>query len=605
MKIVGRHILTLFRPKKRWLVRFVATSIGRTALTMASVLLIREFLAGILGEGDGLAASFADSFGAATAVWVVAALLVSSHIGASLMKYDNQVLQQRMVKVLELGLMQRLVHHLLALSVSYYDRHSEGDLIQLLRQDVARLRGAVLALGNVFLEATLAVGLFVAAVLLSPRLTFWALVVVPAAVFPIRRLARRTLLHSFGVRRKVHALFDLLLQILGGIRVIKAYRGEATETRNITDRASTYFDELIDMAKARALSQVVLESLASLGVVAVIIVGGFQVMDGTLTWPSLLAFLMAVRALQGSLNNVNTNYIEIQRHRAAVQRIVDLFNERSEVRDASDPAPLPKGPATIAVEGAGFTYDGGAPVLDGISFVACAGDTIGIAGPSGAGKSTLLNLLARFYDPTSGTVRFDGRDLREYRSADVYDRLALVTQDPFLFATTVRENIRFGRPDASDSEVEDAARAADIHDDILAMPQGYDMVVGAGGRSLSRGEGQRINVARAVLKNPPILLLDETTSSLDSISAAKVQKAIDRISRGRTTFMVAHRLASIRHATRIVVLEQGRAVGIGSHDELLETCPLYRGMWEAQRTHEPLPIPGPAEWVAPVPSREG
>src|SRR5262249_55969497 len=199
---------------------------------------------------------------------------------------------------------------------------------------------------------------------------------------------------------------------------------------------------------------------------------------------------------------------------------------------------------------------------------AWAGETIGVAGPSGSGKTTLLSLVARFYDPSVGAVRFDGRDVREFRLRDVYRQLAIVTQEPFLFAASVRENIRCGRPDASDAEVEDAAHVAEIHEEILALPLGYDTALGVGGRILSGGQAQRINVARAILKNAPILLLDEATSSLDSIAEEKVQRAIDKLMAGRTSFIVAHRLSTLRHADRILVLDQGKCVGLGAHDEL-------------------------------------
>jgi ATP-binding cassette, subfamily B, bacterial len=225
---------------------------------------------------------------------------------------------------------------------------------------------------------------------------------------------------------------------------------------------------------------------------------------------------------------------------------------------------------------------GGTVVLDGVSFSVRAGETLGIAGPSGAGKTTLLNLVARFYDPAAGAVRFDGVDLRDLRLRDVQSRIAIVTQDPFLFSTTIRENIRCGRPTATDGEIEDAARAAGIHDEIMAMPDRYETMVGHGGRTLSRGEAQRVNIARAILKNAEILLLDEATSSLDSYSEALVQRAIDRLSRGRLVLSVAHRLSTLRHASRILVLEGGRPVGLGTTAELLAGCATFQRLWNAQ-----------------------
>ena len=224
-------------------------------------------------------------------------------------------------------------------------------------------------------------------------------------------------------------------------------------------------------------------------------------------------------------------------------------------------------------------------MLQNVSFTVQAGETLGIVGPSGAGKTTLLSLVARFYDPTHGRVMLDGEDLRNFRLHDIYGKLAIVTQDPFLFSTSIRENILCGRPDATQEEVEAAARAGEIHDEIMAMPDGYETVVGQGGRALSRGEAQRVNVARAILKNAPILLLDEATSSLDSYSEARVQRAVDRLAEGRLAISVAHRLSTLRNATRILVLEQGQAVGLGTHTELLANCLTYRRLWEAQGSY--------------------
>jgi ABC-type multidrug transport system fused ATPase/permease subunit len=305
------------------------------------------------------------------------------------------------------------------------------------------------------------------------------------------------------------------------------------------------------------------------------------VLGGTLGWPELLAFLVAARAAQGPLNNVNTSYMEMQRYGASVAHIDDLLAERPEVRDAPDAEPVDRAPTLLTVDGVSFAFGDTAVVRD-VSFAVNAGETLGIAGPSGAGKTTLLNLVARFYDPSSGAVRLDGRDVRALRLADVHRQIAIVAQDPFLFASSIRDNIRCGRADATDADVEHAARVAEIHDDIVAMPNGYATIVGHGGRALSRGESQRVNIARAVLKDAPILLLDEATSSLDSFSEAKVQRAIDRLAAGRMTIAVAHRLSTLRAASRILVLEDGKVAGLGHHTELLASCAVYRRLWDAQ-----------------------
>jgi ABC-type multidrug transport system fused ATPase/permease subunit len=572
--------IRLLRQQPGLLARFTAASLGRAALTAASILLIREFLAAVLGHSAGFA-SLAGRYGIHLTLWSVVALLLVAMIGASLLTYAARINEQRIVTVVELGTMDRLIRHILSLSVGFFDRRTHGEVVQTIRQDVTQVRMIVLSAANMLLEVLQAIGLMVAAISLSPTLAFWAFLLVPLAVFPIAIVARQTLLRSFGVRRKSVGIFDMLLQVLQGIRIIKIYEAEQAEADRTLDRARSYFDELVDMERVRALAKVALDSLAGLSMIIVIIAGGFQVMAGKLGWPELLAFLMAARAVQGPLQNINAAFMEIQRNGASLATVDEMLRELPEVRDLPDARPLTAPPQTISVRNLGFAF-AGAPVLENVSFDVHAGEILGIVGPSGSGKTTLLNLLARFYDPTAGAVLFDGADLRGIRLADLHDKLAVVTQDPFLFTTSIADNIRRGKPLASDAEVEEAARAAEIHDDIVAMPQGYETRVGHGGRTLSRGEAQRVNIARAILKNAPILLLDEATSSLDSYAEARVQRALDHLVAGRLAISVAHRLSTLRNATRILVLENGTVTGWGTHAELLENSATYQRLWAAQ-----------------------
>jgi subfamily B ATP-binding cassette protein MsbA len=571
---IFRHILAVSRSHPRLVLRFAGTSLGRTALTMGSILLIREYLA------------LASALGASAALALVALLFVLSSVGASALNYDNQVSQQRLIKVVELGMMERLIRHLLRLSVSFFDSRSHGDVIQAVRQDVTNLRVATLALAKIVLETPMVAGLVITAIWLSPKLAFWSLLVFPLAAIPLLRIARRTLARSYAVRRSGYVLFDVILELLRGIRIIKAYHGEERQAQSAIEKGHRYFDELIDLTRIESLSGVVLESLGGVSIMVVIIAGGLQVVSGQLDWPSLLAFLLAVRAVHGPLNSLNSNFVLIQRQGAGVARIDELLAERPQIADRPGAVPLAAAPGSISLENVSFGY-GESTILHELSLELRSGEKLGITGPSGAGKTTLLNLIARFYDPTGGCVRYDGRDLREYTVESVYRQIAIVTQEPLLFATTVRENIRCGRPEASDAEVESAARSAEIHDEIEALPDGYETVVGVGGRRLSGGQAQRINIARALLKRAGILLLDEPTSSLDSIADVKVRSALSRLMQEPTTFLVSHRLSTLADADRILVLEAGRVVGLGKHAQLLESCPLYRSIWEAHQLGEP------------------
>ena len=576
-----QYALRLLLGEKRLLLRFAVTSIGKTVLLMAAILLIKVFLGGVLDEPHGLAGALRAAVGPRAALWVIATLLLGAFVGSAAFDYDNTVTQQRIVRALEMGVMERVFGHLLHLSVAFFDRQSHGDMIEAVRNDVARLRMVVLAGAEMSLQALTAGGLLLTATWMSPRLALSGLSIMTLAGLPVVITARRIRRRSFGLRRTGFVLFDMILQMLRGIRIIKIYQGEESETRHAIRRARRYFDEVIRVTRMTALGQVALDSLGGLSIVVVTILGGFEVMHGQLAWPALLAFIIAIRAAHGPLNNLNTNYLQIQRYGSSVTRIDELLAEQPTVVEAADPLAVDD-VESVEFTHVDFAYTGAPAVLRDVSFTVSAGEVLGVVGPSGAGKTTVLNLIARFYDPSSGHICLNGRDIRAYRLRDVHALIAIVTQEPFLFAATVRENIRCGRPASTDGEVEAAALAADIHEEILQLPQGYDTIVGVGGRALSGGQVQRVNVARAILKNAPLLILDEATSSLDSIAEAKVQKALARLMRGRTTFIAAHRLSTLRGATRILVLDRGRVAGLGRHDELIVRSPLYRRLWEGQ-----------------------
>ena len=560
--------------------RFGVTSLGKSLAGLATILLTRDFLARILG-GDAAHAAAMTPTGTMVALWSGAGLLFLSILAASLLAFDNRVTQQRMAQLLELEMMEKLIRHLLVLSVSFFDRQSPGDMLQAVRQDVTQLRALVFAVAGIVLEAASALGLFAAAFWISPRLTLWSLIVLPLAALPVLLAARRASTRSLSIRKTGYALFDALMEMLRGIRVVKVYRGDEAMTRRTMDKSRQYFFELIEMVRVQSYATVLMESIAGLGIVIVVVVGGYDVLQGRLSWPSLLAFMLAVRAMYGPVNNLQGRIVELGTLTASTNRIAELLETRPLVADTPTAVALAPELTSISFDAVGFSYNE-RTVLRGVSLTVRAGETIGIVGPSGSGKSTLLNLVARFYDPTEGSVRFDQHDLRTVRLNDVYDRIGIVTQEPFLFASSVRENIRCARPEASDVEVEQAAQSAGVHDEILQFANGYDTIIGIGGVGVSGGQAQRINIARALLKNPPLLLLDEATASLDSLSELVVQDALERLMAGRTTFVVAHRLSTMRGASRILVLDQGEMVGLGSHAELLEQCTVYRAMWELQ-----------------------
>ena len=564
---------------------FAGTSLLRIAGTIATILLIRDFLTGVLETPSGLTEQLTRSVGQSAALWVVAGLLVASFAANAIGAYGSQMVMQRLVQLLELDLMEKLITHLLHLPVSFFDRRHRGDLIESVRQDVSKTRAVASAFVELLVFAAQAAAYGAAAIWLSPWLVLISLPVLVLGAAPTNWFVGQMRRRSRQMRRHAYRLTDLLLQLVQGIRMVKVYAGEEMETRNSIATARLYFDQLLAAARIRALGDVALEMTGGLSVVVIVIAGGFEVMADRLSMPSLIATLVAIRAAHGPLSNCFSKIVDAQSNWASLERIRSLLQTEPDIKDGPDALPLNEPIESLRFEHVSFGYDATSRVLTDVSFDVRAGQHIGIVGPSGAGKTTVINLVARFYDPMAGRIVLNGRDLRDYRIADVHRQMALVTQDLFVFGTSVRENIRYGSIAASDADVERAAMAAEIHDDIDGLPDKYNTVLGVGGRLLSAGQIQRINVARALLKNAQIVILDEATSNLDSISEVKIQAALDRLMQGRTTFTIAHRLSTLRKADLILVVDRGTIVASGAHETLLHTSPLYQELWNAQQVN--------------------
>jgi ABC-type multidrug transport system fused ATPase/permease subunit len=440
-----------------------------------------------------------------------------------------------------------------------------------------------LEVGRIVLYATQLLGLAVAAWTMNPLLAVIGLVTVPIGVVPARRMGQRITHAARAEHEAVVTLYDIFFQVATGARVIKVNRAQGRLLERAREIARVLHRQLVRQAESRGWSRFLLEAVSGLGLIAVLTLGGREVARGHMTWQAMLGLLVAIMAVYNPLVGLVQMYGNVQSILPSLDRVDAILREPEEQRDRAGARPLLDAPATIALEDVSFAYRDRL-VLDGITARYHRGETIGIVGPSGAGKSTLLSLLLGFHHPTSGAILLDGHDLRAIRHADLMALSALVLQDPFLFTDTVANNIRIGRPEAGLDEVIAAARSAHIHDEILAMERGYDTVVGLGrgSRAVSGGQRQRLSIAAALLKNAPLLFLDEATSSLDSVSEIRVQAAVAQLMRGRTTFVIAHRLSTLRNADRLVVLDRGRLVGLGTHAELLAECPTYWALWERQ-----------------------
>ncbi|MEJ2719259.1 MAG: ABC transporter ATP-binding protein, partial [Deltaproteobacteria bacterium] len=401
---------------------------------------------------------------------------------------------------------------------------------------------------------------------------FWlaliAMIVFPLAVYPLLNFGKKLKRYS---RRMLVSLEDItrrLNETITGIRIVKAFAMEEYERERFRVENEKLFRSFMRRFKVRALSNPVMETLGGLGVCAIVTYGGYQVISGQSTQGTFFSFMAALFLLYEPIKRINEVNITIQEGVSAGERIFSLLDTPPDVVDLPDAQPLDSVGKEILFDRVGFTYDT-EPVLREVTLNVKVGHAVAIVGESGAGKSTLMDLLPRFHDVTSGSVRIDGTDVRDFTQRSLRKAVGIVTQQTILFDDSVRNNIAYGRPDLPMEQVIASAKAAHAHDFVTSLPEGYDTVIGENGVKLSGGERQRIAIARALLKNPPILILDEATSNLDSDSEKAVQNALEELMKGRTTLVVAHRLSTIRNADRIYVLAKGRIVEEGSHEELL------------------------------------
>ena len=427
----------------------------------------------------------------------------------------------------------------------------------------------------------------------DPYLTGLVVVAAPLASIAMRRFSKRTRKAAAGAMNETSALSTAVMESLDGIKLVKIDDREAVETARVAAVVARRERHIVKGAIARSAAPAVTETLSVFVTAAVIFYAGWRATSDKLTLGQLTAFLVLLTMAAQSLRQVSNLQAVFAEGFQAARRLFAALDVAPEVTERPGAPALLPGPATVRFERVGFGYAPGTPALTDVSIEVRRGETVALVGPSGGGKSTILNLIPRFYDVTGGAVTVDGQDVREVTLSSFRARIALVTQEPFLFDDTVRANIAGARPDASREEVEAAARQAAAHDFVTALPQGYDTPVGEAGARLSGGQRQRISIARAFLKDAPILLLDEATSALDTGSEALVQAALERLTAGRTTLMIAHRLSTVRGADRIYVVDAGRVVEEGTHASLVARGGLYARLARAQNLDvDPLPLAG-------------
>ena len=418
------------------------------------------------------------------------------------------------------------------------------------------------------------------------RLTLIVLLGAPLIAFVIRRFGKRMRKATTGAMVETSNLSTALMENLDGVRLIKIENREAAEEARVGEVVGRRQRHVIKSADSRAFAGPLSNLVAMFVVAAVMAYAGWRARDGAMSVGAFAAYIGLLMAAGQSLRQVTNLQTVMAEGLTAARRLFGALDIQPEIREAPDAAPLPHGPVTVALDHVSFAYapaaQGGAPTLSDVSLTVAPGETVALVGPSGGGKSTILSLLPRFYDVTAGAVTLNGRDIRELKLHDLRARIALVTQEPFLFDDTLAANIAYGRPGATQAEIEAAAAAAAAHDFITALPEGYQTRAGEAGLRLSGGQRQRVAIARAFLKDAPVLLLDEATSALDTESEALVQAALERLMEGRATLMIAHRLSTVRNADRIYVVEAGRIAETGSHAQLVKKGGLYARLAKQQ-----------------------
>lgn len=570
-----KGIVPFLKPHRRMLLLWLAALAVSSTATLFFPVAIKELIDQGFTQGGEVDSRFLLLF----AVAVVLALATAARF------YFVSLLGERVIA----DLRTRLYSHLLSLDQTFFERTRSGELISRLSADAELLRSVVGSSMSIALRSGITViGSAVMLFITSPRLGSLALVGIPLIVMPIALSGRRVRGAAKDSQDRVADANARAGETFNAMHTVQSYAREPFER----DRFASAVVRSLGAARKRIRMQSLLTACVIIlvfgGITAILWTGARDVIAGTMTPGTLLQFLLYAMIGAGSVGALTEVWSEVQRAGGGMERINELFSERSSLPVPAHPAQLPV-PLTgaVSLENVRFHYPSrpDSAALEDFSLHVAPGETVALVGPSGAGKSTVFQLLLRFHDPESGRVLVDGLDLTTLDPASLREAIALVPQDPVIFGTTARENLRYGKLDANEAQIEAAARSAEAHDFLLALPDGYDSELGERGARLSGGQQQRLAIARALLKDAPILLLDEATSALDAQSERAVQQALERLMEGRTTLVIAHRLATVLKADRIIVMDQGRVVAQGTHAELVAQGGLYAELARLQFDH--------------------
>jgi len=505
------------------------------------------------------------------------------NISGYLQAYFMAYVEQGLVK----DIRNEVYRHLHTLSLGYFTSERTGSLISRITNDVNIINTGISATFlNLIREPLLIVVFLMIAISINWRLTLISLLVLPFALYFISKLGLRLHKESRISQERMADITSVLQETISGVKVVKAFGMEEFENKKFQAQTWRYFKSLLKITRIRNLASPITEFLSVVAGVVIIWYGGMQVLElETMRASEFLTFLIAIFQIMPPVKELTSVNNRIQESTSAAKRVFEILDIEPDIKEAPNAIELKEFKDEIVFENVWFSYNGsrnGDFILKGINLKVKKGEILAIVGPSGAGKSTLVDLIPRFYDPTEGRILIDGIDLRMIKIKSLRDKIGIVTQETILFNDTIRNNIAYGLEDCPIERIIEAAKAANAHDFIMQLPDGYDTVIGERGMKLSGGQRQRISIARALLKNPPILILDEATSNLDAESEILVQEAIERLMQNRTVFVIAHRLSTIRNADRIIVVDNGRIVQEGKHEELIHQDGLYKKLYEMQ-----------------------